>query len=122
MCLDTADKETIKDVQYAWKLFLKNEEGKLHCIYREEHKARKRGVWLKSSEGTVSLPFSHRSYPSGFHSYIVRKDAEQFIANIDKRYICLKVKVKNIVASGEQGGRQVVVHRQMRIMPPEKED
>jgi len=59
-----------------YKVFRKSLQGRLISLLREFGTVRQEGVWLKSSDETIRS-IRGDLYPSGFHIYKKREDAEK---------------------------------------------
>lgn len=104
MCLTTIDKKTIKTSRkYLWKVFRITEEG-IESQYWNFYHYYIYNRWYKSSK--IRLPsLKSGSYPAGFHCFLTKKDALLWKNNsiVPESLELIKVKFKDIVASGTQG-------------------
>lgn len=78
-------------------------------------KSRKKGVWLRSTEGMIGGNF--RYYPAGFHIFASKKAALRAGGcSATSSAEVLKVRYSHVVAKGTQfDGKKVIVARRMYI-------
>ena len=116
MCLGIVDKET-KNVTEGWKVF-KTIDNKITSIFYDfEFETNK---WIEDINYYNIETFYDKRYQTGFHFYINEKD----VRNIEKlskltNFKVLKIRVRNITATGIQGRYEVGVAREIYI---EKEE
>ena len=100
MCLCEVDKKT-KEVTEGWKVF-KIKGNKLHGLFYSFNFETNK--WLKDNK-YYSIGLHNMEYKTGFHFYFNKKDAKKYIDrhlyNITM-FKKLKIKVKNITATGLQ--------------------
>jgi len=116
MCLDTVDKD-IKQAKDGYKLVHLTDGDFFTICYRTE-KPLPAGEWLDEAdyardENDLITTFSSGVYPRGWHSYITREDAGNSGFHFDA---IVKVKIKEVLASGTQWGNGVVVSRFIKIV------
>jgi len=132
MCLDycrdieeiNIQKENRHNVGY--KIFKKDLYGKLRGLYFDA-KNLPIGVWLNEKDyrcpsysyNFLSCVCSNKSYETGFHIYITYEDADY---NMLRSYnqIIRKVYFRNIVAEGIQNKCNIIVTKEMFIVPLKK--
>ena len=116
MCLDTVDKE-VRQVKDGYKVVHLTDGDFFTICYRTE-KPLPAGEWLDEAdyardENDLITTFSFGVYPRGWHSYITREDAGNSGFHFDA---IVKVKIKEVLASGTQWGNGVVVSRFIKIV------
>lgn len=135
MCLDKVDKKTKKDVRYAYKIFREIGHRKYYPIayigtlwkalrfislglylflYTTFVKCYRKGEVYTSSKRGIRA-FDNTKYRSGFHCYVNKVDAFRQRDMYYSTRPVLKVRVEDIVASGDQDG-DVVVARRMELI------
>jgi len=121
MCLDTVDKEA-KQVKDGYKVvFLCG--GGFRSVCFTATKSLPVGVWLneagyayRDADDFIRIesgPLIFGDYPRGWHSYLTEKDA--LGSNLEFNTV-VKVKIKEVLASGTQDGRPVVVSKYIKIV------
>jgi len=117
MCLDKLADFKISKYE-GWQVFTGDEKG-LYPWYRslEYHKAMKRttipmGEWQEDKNNYLILANDSRTYQTGFHIFLRKKDAETWVEGSPSHFPIRKVKFKKVVAKGFQDGRKVVVARE----------
>lgn len=127
MCLDTVTKRykrpQTKTVT-GYKMF-DMEFGQLLLPYyaQDGYRGVATDTWLKSTE--ESIRFHWRStnsdpdayYPSGFHVFRSKQDAERRADGLRK---VMKVRVRGVVALGTECRKDVIVAREMYVPKPRK--
>lgn len=133
MCLQTITKRVekpSKKVTKAWKVFVKDGEGKLKYAYLGHiHGEVIQGIWLKAKEQSLHSDFYldkdgvkmnsyvNTEYLSGFHCYTDEKQTRERHPE-STGWIIVEVKVKEITTHGTQwafGLNDAVVARQMFV-------
>ena len=116
MCLESVDKIT-KNVTEGWKIF-EVHNNKLYGLfqpYRFEI-----NKWIKdTNKQNIKTPLNNE-YKTGFHFFINKEDVEEDILlwnDIDDDIfrIKIKVKVRNVVATGFQDGYRIGVAREIFV-------
>jgi hypothetical protein len=132
MCLEAIDR--VWDIPYrrtkfAWKVF-ELEDGRLYGPYHHRNTAYALSEWHKATDETIRTPpipgIPRLTYPSGFHSFELEKDAIAMAnaivpTNKEGRMVALKVKIRDILVKGFDGvgGKDpVFVSRYMYIPRP----
>lgn len=129
MCLESNGldelKEPVKKIQYGYKVF-DGVKGKYYFPY--EPLAGKhlvlRGRWLHSSDIRI-VTFSwaggrHKTYPSGFHIFKYKKDALRW--NCRNRGVVVRVRFRNLVATGYQRPNYPCLVAKEMFVPEEKQN
>ena len=135
MCLDIVDTETKGDVKYAYKVFIDAEYMRYYpafykgaiwrflgdislelgwYLYKRFVRPYEIEKWYTSTKRVIQAD-SGTLYPSGFHCYTSKHDAifgNPFTAHLPT----LKIAIDDIVASGKQNGRSVIVARKMKLI------
>ncbi len=110
MCLVTLDKETQEGTGVGWKYFRSDASSHLEFAYyggRVNY-----NTWLKDkAKGMIPKQCGGFSYHKGYHVYVNKEDAVFAAFGEQIR----RVEYREVVASGRQDGRQVVVARQILI-------
>lgn len=114
-------------VKRKWKLgryplygaLFRNEKNTEICSGRMSH-CLKKNRWYKANKKdiiTYSFFSTKRAYESGFHVYTGLKSAQEMYARGNKIGKCIvKVKFNDVVATGLQHGKRVVVARRIKII------
>ena len=126
MCLDRLDPKVrprkVGGKIYAWKAFCRFSGGRLYFLCQPDIGVPERGLtkgrWMCESDYRPPVEESLRAnegggYPMGFHAYANGNDARW-------RGPAFRVELRNIVATGWQDGRKVVVAKRMKILPEKK--
>lgn len=108
MCLDYVDPEIKKTKGYGWKVFRNKIDG-LKSLYYSKQTPYPIKKWITDRrKGNV---FGH-SYPKGFHIYAIKP----ILIGWEREYrIVCKVEFKDVVATGRQNRRKVIVARKIFI-------
>jgi hypothetical protein len=109
MCLSSKDKVPL-EVTEGYKIFKKGAKNKLIGQIYGGDKVYPKRKWInekdfrENPEKThISVEMEMKTYKTGFHFYI-EKSAALYNASIFSNVEVYKVKVKNITATGTQGG------------------
>lgn len=113
MCLSSIDKKTRKGNGTGYKVFAMDDSYHPHfCIQGGRARVRY-GVWMKDESRGVILIASTSHYKKGYHIYVNLSDAEHWH---DRNYeVIRKVSYKNVVTSGAQIGKRIIVAREIYI-------
>ena len=113
MCLHTVDKET-KEVTEGWKVFRITQQGLEALFYDFKFTPNK---WIKDPETDPIPIYFDVSYPTGFHFYFDKKEAEENLkAFVPASHVTiLHIKTRNITATGLQDTYKVGVTREIFI-------
>jgi len=139
MCLYIIDKE-IKEVTEGWKIFeitnichsnrdysFNTNSYKLNIKLPDNFPKGLTGLyydfkfktneWIKDTETRPISMWFNRSYPTGFHFYFNKEEAEEDlkIFVLASNITLLPIKVRNVVATGFQDGYKVGVARKIFI-------
>jgi hypothetical protein len=118
MCLDSVYGRVLPDKGYGWKVFERKHNHKLVTqIMCSELPI---GKWVKDTNsfpiryGFFNGTYFHDTYPCGFHFYA---ESEYSSATKYRR----KVKYRNPVVMGKQHGLDVIVAKEIYIIPTFRE-
>ncbi len=123
MCLDEVTKTNLDESGVGWKVFRRG-GGKL--VGESFDKATKRLInrWLNEQsfrDRELELFLGGISYPYGFHVFKTLKSAKKWLNLYDKKvrgyFKCLKVKYRKGHTLGNQVGSDVIVAKEMLILP-----
>jgi hypothetical protein len=134
MCLSTVSKSPYKykkgcitynlsipdKVYTGYKVFLKNENMLSYVITPFEHAIIQLNRWKRDSETQQLLAYDpynlinkFEAYDTGFHIFLLKKDAKKYLYT--SRHSIKKVKFRNVVALGLQGGLLTVVAKEIYV-------
>lgn len=115
MCLSKVDKVTKhKRRRIGYKVMHLKQDGTLHSEYRQCSLARKVGkLYTDRSRGSLFASLDS-GYPKGYHIYLNKQDAVS--AKLYAFLRVVKIQFSNVVASGMQMHKPVVVARKMTIL------
>lgn len=132
MCLASMNTQMSRDpseIVVGYKALCKSSDGELRLPYftvdgRDAGSRRvPTDIWLQSNN-TQIVTDSHDSYPSGFHVFQWREDAERWgRVHCGKSVVVVEVEVRNIVAEGRDGGfraPRVLVAKEMKVSCPKQ--
>jgi len=129
MCLDTVSKVKPRHKKgFGWKVFEVDSEGSLFPLYylfgnttyhfTSPMRPIEIGKTYKNRR-KVLIPIYRtyflKSYSSGFHVFKRRRDAENYSSRKGYQKVC-KVEYKNPTSYGTQGGREVIIAQQMKVL------
>ena len=99
MCLDAKDDIT-KNYRVGYKVF-RCDNSRFFRSPLQPYVFEPNTWVTDTSKGTLCLEFSNKRYPTGFHFFKNKKDAEMFARSFHN-VVVKKIKVRNIVATGIQ--------------------
>ncbi len=121
MCLQAVDDDAPKKEGFGWKRFARR-KGRLRRLFPGRGWAApdepyRIGKWHEAAE-TVLLAFRGKRYPSGFHIFRRKRDAERWFVlhNSEVRRVAFADAHTQGLQDTEPGRRTVVAQR-MRILP-----
>lgn len=121
MCLDTLSKMKTRR-KTGYKLLYRQVGNKGRAELTTGYCNGKRqtlrvGEWVTDKPACSMIGSCSNAYPSGFHIFLSKRDAEYFRSQMGWSYAVLrKVRFKNVVAVGSQIGGDVVVARTIMLM------
>jgi len=99
-----------------WKVFAKK-KGHLHSQHNHTRTVRKTEIWLKVISKNTITASNGSEYTEGWHIFTTKKAAMDWCRFISCS-IC-KVRYRKIIATGEQIGHDVIVAKEIYILPNE---
>jgi|Deesub1362A_J573_1020465.scaffolds.fasta_scaffold05460_10 hypothetical protein len=127
MCLTTIDSydkiERVKTEGTGYKWVAKSSMSPVHYytgMIANRTIMLKLGVWQKDSNTKFIVSSEGGAYQSGFHIFKSPEDAENWAAIngwlVHDEFLLVKVKYKEVVASGYQDGIKVIVARKIKVI------
>lgn len=129
MCLHTVfHDQTFETQGEGWKVFLQNNKKELFTpihlrdpntklFFRREFNP---NTWMTDDRDYSISNYFFDTYPTGFHIFLNKEDAEKFAKNGEAGIIVLKVRYKKVVAKGTQQFciEKIGIITNMRSPPP----
>jgi len=115
MCLNYITNKHKKDIGFGYKIFYLHSNKKLYSEMVCSQIARPINKWIRAKSMNVRTDWG-AIYKAGFHIFKKRADALNW-ALLSDTVVIRKVAYKKVIVSGTQCGWNVIVVKEIKILP-----